>query len=169
MRTYSTGLAHLYTHTHTREPVCGDSRKSRESGATATSKNQHLRIPTSRLPVVYRRTQTRITGFPWRKGAWCTDRLKSNLLDTPCAAPGTRGENKYRPLHWHSSGRAEKDCKAHRQEKHGAAAGANRMGRIALRFGSDLHGYARPDIHGRFSPGRLLVLPQPEHRTVTQT
>lgn len=59
-------------------------RKSEGAGANPTSNDQHSRLPKQSMPLVYRGTQkfgTTIKGFPWRKGAWCQDRLKGNGLD----------------------------------------------------------------------------------------
>lgn len=49
-------------------------------GVNPTSNDRHSRLPESKVQVVYRRAQefgpAPIKGFPWRKGAWCQDRLK---------------------------------------------------------------------------------------------
>ena len=57
------------------------SRRSRGIGATQTSR-EHLWLPSqSYRQLVYRTQAAPIKGFPWRKGAWCQDRLKGNSLD----------------------------------------------------------------------------------------
>ena len=62
-----------------------DSRCASGLGAIRTSNEPHYRLPTSKVQLVYRRTQekARIKGFPWQKGAWCQDRLKGVPLDLP--------------------------------------------------------------------------------------
>lgn len=61
-----------------------------------------IRIPDAEGQLVYEPQNSSIKGFPWRKGAWCQDRLKGNILDRVFRyAPERGAKNKYRSLHRH--------------------------------------------------------------------
>lgn len=109
-------------------PMKPRSERERESHAALD------RIPNEVVPVLHGRTQeSRIYGFPIRKGNWCTSYLKRGAFTLFISRRGQGAENKYCPLYRHSRRRAETHCAAHRQARQGAAAGADRLGRGFVR------------------------------------
>lgn len=110
------------------------SHKSRGTGATRTSNARPLRLPDYEpqpRKMVYRPQNSAniIKGFPWRKGAWCQDRLKGNNLDRVFfRAPGQGAENKYCPLHWNCRRRAGAHSAPYAEERQGYATCPDRMG-----------------------------------------
>lgn len=127
------------------------------------------RTVVSRPPQGFQRERRTMYGYPARAFPWCQSMLKGGILDSPLHyAPERGAENKYRSLHRHRSRRATSHCQTLAQEGQGAAAGADRLGRGSVRFGSKVHGHVVPNLHGRPDAGWVLVLPQPGRKPTAE-
>ena len=125
----------------------------------------------SEIPIA--EANSKIYGFPMRRGNWCTTYLKPSIripnLYQPRAmvptaqalfgkAPRTRGGNKYRSIFGNCRRRAVADSKTHRQKRRYPSVSGNRVARGFVRFDLSIPRFAIADIH-RFGKRRLLVLP----------